>query len=271
MLFLLMTDRDIKEKAVFVVGLLAAFLAFSFFKDDLSQKYLLIANQPYSLWHSTVFFVILLAISVYLYALNYIRYSFGRFQNFFVFRWIIPTANFFYSLAILYPIIVLIAWVLGSEPIYGFALQHQKAMGVFDIVATLVALALAGADAFFSRMRQKREEAQSIEANKVSYLERAIRLIDQGFYGEALMEAQKVLEQYLREKLLSKEGSSPRFVSMRQLVQMAEIAKIVDAKHIAPIKDLQDLRNKAAHSSDPVTKAQADFGLRLVKQVLENQ
>ena len=66
-----MNERDNKDKAIVIVGFLAIFLAFSSFKSEFSQIYLSIGESKYSIFNLLVFFIILLTISVYLFALDY--------------------------------------------------------------------------------------------------------------------------------------------------------------------------------------------------------
>jgi len=117
-----------KEKSLFVVALFGAFLAFSSFKTDLSMIYITINNSQFSLLSLMVIFVVLLAISVYLFALDFVKYSFGKYQNFFGFKAIIPLANFFYSLAILFPIIIIFSWFLSISAIDNLTNKYRSAI-----------------------------------------------------------------------------------------------------------------------------------------------
>ncbi len=267
-----MNDKQIQDKAFFVVGLLAAFLAFSTFKDDLSKIGLIIGNRIYPLFGIMIFFIILLTISVYLYALDYLRFNFGKYQNFFLFRWIIPLANFFYSFAMLFPILVIFFWIIGSEPFYGFAKQHEHAVIIFDGIAGSILAISSFFNAIRLTRRTVREATETIEKLKDSYLERALKLFDNKFYAETVIEAQKTLEEYLKEKLLEEKDLTTKYMGMRQLLDFADKNNIFsDKKYISLIKDLIGIRNKAVHSSDPITKEQAEFALEVVKNTFKDE
>ncbi len=266
-----MNDKDVKDKAVFIVGFLAIFLTVASFKEELSRIYLAIGEHSYSVFHIFIFFISLLIISVYLFALDYLRYSFGRYQNFFIFRWIIPLANFFYSAAILFPILVLIFWIFGSEPIYGFTKQHENILHTFDVIGGILISIVAISNSIFITRKAKKEAAENMEKLRAAYLDRAIKLFNNKFYGEAIVEVYKVLEQALKEKLLKEKDFSTKYIPIKRLIELALKENILDEKSVSLIKDLQAIRNKGVHLSDPITKDDAEFFINAIRKILENE
>ena len=266
-----MNNSNIKDKAVFGVGFLAALLAFSSLKEELLKIHITISGHQYSLFNIMIFFIILLSVSIYLYALDYLRYNFGKYQNHIIFRSIVPLANFFYSIAILFPVLVFLAWIIGSGPVYNFVKQHMGGVVIFDVVGILIATTAAAMNAYLFSKREKRELKETIESLRTKSLHRALELHENKFYGETLIEISKTLERYLQEKLFDENGFTSKYIPLRQLVEIASQKQIISKKNIALIMDLIALRNKAAHSSDPITKEQSEFGLNTVRVVFENE
>ncbi|HEU0081039.1 MAG TPA: HEPN domain-containing protein [Candidatus Paceibacterota bacterium] len=265
-----MNDKDIKEKAIFVVGLLAAFLAFSAFKEELSKISLIIFGSNFSLLGIMIFFAILLSISVYLYALDYLRYSLGKYQNFFILRWIIPLGNFFFSLAILSPILVLVAWIFGSKEVIDFAESHAQFAKNLDVILGLVLVVFSIFNAYKLTKETKRTIVKSFETVRSLYLQRALKLFENKFYTETVIEVYKTLEQFLKERIFEDKGLTTKNSGMRELMDLVIKNKVIDKKYIPLIEDLRGLRNKAAHSLNPASKEDAQFALNLVKELLES-
>ena len=266
-----MNDQQIKDKAIFVVGLLAAFLAFSTFKEDLIKINFYISGKPFNLLGGILIFILLLTFSVYLYALDYVRYSFGKYQNFMLFRLIIPLANFFYSAAVLFPVLIFFMWLISILPIKNFAQKHEVGILVFDIVGVLIVIVISIFNSISTTRRQKQKDAEEIEALRSNYLQRAFDLFKNSFFGESIMEAFKALDLYLREKLLEKDTLSTKFTNIKDLTNLAIKYKIIDPKSLPALEDLRGMRNQAAHSLKPFTKEQAEFAINTVRSILEHQ
>lgn len=264
-----MNTNQIKDKAVFVLGLLGVFLAFSPFKEDLSQINLFIINKKYSLSSLMIAFLLPLTLSVYLYALDYLKYSLGRHQNFFIFKIFVPLANFFYFIAILFPLLVVSIWLISFPVINDFFIQYNLTListfiivGFFIIYGFLISMRLT--------TEMKAEEISIIEGDKNKYLQRAIQLLNNHFYGESISEAFKALELWLRERLLEDKKLSTSNIPTKDLIYLAFQNKIINDKDIKIIEDIHKLRNKAAHSITNITKEQSFSALKIIKEILNS-
>lgn len=263
-----MNNKQINEKALFVVGLLATFLAFSSYKETLIFIKLDIGGHGVSLWSLMTSFVIFLALTVYFYALDYLRYSFGKYQNFFLFRGIIPIANFFYSVAILSPILVIFFWIASDPYIFGFLSKYKHAAEIFDVIGII---AIAIGSIFNSRVlsrEAKLKEAEAMDELKNGFLQRASQLYQNDFFAETIFESQKALELYLRERLLSDRDIYTRNIKLSDLFNLAQKNNLVDEKTLVKLKMLRQQRNAIAHSQINATKEEAFSALNLVRDVL---
>jgi len=265
-----MNSKEIKDKAFFVVALLAAFLAFSSFKDSLSSIYLSIANHNYNLLHIVIFFVGLLTISVYFYALDYIKYSFGKYQNFLLFRMINPIANFFYAIAILFPVFILFVWIVGSSPTYDFLKANTHTMEIFDSFGAVLLVLTGFFSAYFRDKMQNDDLARKLEKVQNTYIQTALKFYDKEFYGGTVLEVFNALEQFLRENLL-KIGRYTESVSIDRLLELAQKNNIINGKDAKDIRDLRIQRNQYVHRTGQISKQNAEAAISLMKKFLENK
>ena len=116
-----MDNKNIKDKALFIIGLMAIFLSLTTFKDSLSLILVPAGTQTFTLWNLIVFLISTLMVSVYLFALSYIQPSFGKYQNNLIIKWvfniIIFIANFCYSVALILPIVAIGVSIFASSPL----------------------------------------------------------------------------------------------------------------------------------------------------------
>lgn len=264
-----MNNKQVGEKGVFVVALLGSFLALSAFKDELKAIRLIFGSGTVSLLGILIVFGLMLMLSAYLYALDYVRYSFGKYQNFFIFRTIIPIANFFYSLALIFPIFIFILWIADSPPFHQFNNTYRKPVLYFDIIAGLILIIGGLINSYILSKRKKKEDEQIIEKSKENSLRRAIELLGKDFFGESLVESFKTLEFALRERLFEKQGFDSKFLNMTRLLELSNKNQVIDPKLVPRIKEIQQIRNKFAHEYTQVTQEQAKSAIEVVRKIIE--
>lgn len=134
-----MNNSDIKDKAVFILGFLAVFLTLSTFKNQLIEISIPVKDHTYTVWDMVVLLLIFMMISGYLYALSYIRYSFGRYQEWRIIQWSFKTviffANLFYSVALLLPLTAILISTINGSALYLFAQKHVRVVEMFDTIS----------------------------------------------------------------------------------------------------------------------------------------
>lgn len=139
-------ESNIINKSIFSVGLIALFLSTYQFRDYFSR--IIIQNNEkssISLFSVIISFCFLLVVSVYLYALYYVKYSFGdRVQRWFIFKVILFFAELFYFLAMFLPLLILIMLIVDALNI-----PYQSIL-VFDIIGTVILLLFGIISAVFS-------------------------------------------------------------------------------------------------------------------------
>ncbi|MBP9711177.1 MAG: HEPN domain-containing protein [Candidatus Pacebacteria bacterium] len=265
-----MSDVQIKDKALYAVALMAAFLAFSTFKTEMSAMFVPIGSFSFSLLSIMLFFVFLLTLAVYLYGLEYVRYSFPKYQNFFLFRMIVPAANFVYTVAITFPLLVFVMWLISITPLYALAKEHTFWVTVFDTLAILVAL-IAGVFNSYSLKRQTlRKHTEIIEQLRGNSLRTAFSLFKSKLYSVSIFEAYRALEALLKEILLEKKGFTTERLDRQAIIDMAIREEVIESKFIPILKEIKIQRNAAVHGSEERTEEEARNVLNAVKSIIEH-
>lgn len=134
------------NKSIFAVGLIAIFLSMYQFRDELNGIVIQGSGKSsVSLYAVIVVFCFLLIISVYLYALNYIKYNFrDNIQRWFIFKVIVFLANSFYFFAMFFPILVFSIAIINrlDIPYKGvlffdiFGISLLCGFGIFSAIAS---------------------------------------------------------------------------------------------------------------------------------------
>ncbi len=265
-------NQDIKEKGVFVVGFLATALAFSSFKDSLEGIIVNFGSYSTNIFQLSEVFFALLALSAYLYALDYLRYNLGEYQNLFVFKAILFLANGFYFLALIYPICLFAVWIVVSTPIDKHPeLQYTPISFISKIIGTVIGSLLGGVISYQYEKLKKRREVEVLETQKRIFLDKASRLYEQGLYSEAVLDIFKSVDQALREKLLTSKDLTSRHIPFSGLVHMIGKNEILNKVDISSLRFLLELRNSAVHLPEPLTKEQAKEALRIGTKFFHNK
>lgn len=262
-----MQNDQAKDKAIFVVGLMAAFFAFTSYKQELSQIRLQIGEETPTLSSLFLAFIIILSLSAYFYALDYLKYSHPRFQNFFIFKITTFIANFLYSFGVLFPLLVLFFWIAPAIPVP--PAKYFPFILAFDVIGGIIFLGLSIFDAISKQKQRRQKEIEGIDAKKVFSLQRALQLFENKFYGESVVESFKVLEIFLREMLLKKVDIHTEGISPNRIIETATKNNILDKNSAEKVNELRKMRNLAAHSEKPLARKDAAKALQIIRSILE--
>lgn len=262
-----MEKDDAKDKALFAVGLMAAFLTFSSYKEELSKIHLKIGQTAPTLSSLFLVFIIALSLSAYFYALSYLKYSYPRFQNLFVFKIFTFLANFLYSFGLSFPLLIFVLWIAPVMPIIPPKLV--SAMAIFDIFGIAAVVIFSVTNAISKQKNLKKLEIENIDRNKAISLQRALSLFNGKFYNESVIESFRLLEIFLREILLKKLSIYTEGISPSRIIHTATKNKILDGDLAKKIDELRKMRNFAVHGNKSLSRREAEKALKIVKLVLE--
>lgn len=144
-------DGNTINKSIFAVGLIAILLSLYQFRDEFSSIIIISKNNSsVSLMSVIIFFCFLLIISVYLYALHYVKYSFGeKIRKWSIFKVIIFLADLFYFLAMFFPILIFTIFITNK-----FNISTNNLL-VFDVIISILSVILGIISAIVSYKNKK--------------------------------------------------------------------------------------------------------------------
>lgn len=260
-------DNDFtREKYTFIVAFVAALLAFTSFKTELSLITIDLGIFAPSLLQLVVMFLVLLSLSIYFFAFDSIRYR-TRIQNFLIFRFFIILADILYVMGIVFPLFIFLLWTTNA--ILNFLLRSQ-----FPFLNTIINIAVSLITVFITLFISKlkisglrNKYSREIEIQEESQLERAKELFDKKFYSESILEAYKVIELVIR-KQLEKKGFRTIGLPTFSIIELAVKNETIDKELLKEIEKLRLMRNKAAHFYTSFNSRDAKSALNLVEKIL---
>lgn len=169
-----------------------------------------------------------------------------------------------------------IADITGSNANVLFEVGYAQAMGKpivilaeegsrlpFDIAQLRVLMYGKDLDAFKPVLQ--RAISSVLSTNRI---EDAKKLLEIGQYRSAIAIASLALEQRLREVLAASLPQQASRISLKQLLSQASKREMVPDSLINSLPDIVAIRNNAIHSSEEPGRAQAEFILKAVQDIL---
>ncbi|HNW71675.1 MAG TPA: hypothetical protein PKZ36_00305 [Candidatus Paceibacterota bacterium] len=249
-------ESIISDKASFMIGLAAVILAIFPFKDKLDSIKLNIFGYDLTIFSLALIFLGLLLFSSYLYGLNNIRYNSEIFTNkwFGWSKYIEVLAHIVYTLAFIFPILVIMSWILteiipifilvskvGSESIKS---TTEIISGSFSIITALISVVLS-----FSLFRKKeKSEIENLSNDQKIYIGSAKRNYSIGDYRLTILNLFQAVILSLKSNLIPHIGLNINRVPPSVILNVAEQRKLITVEEKQIIRDLMGLRNQVAHN-----------------------
>ena len=118
-------------------------------------------------------------------------------------------------------------------------------------------------------LKQKKDRQQEeLESQEIRELEIASRLLHDGYYSQAILEAFKVLELHLFKQLKKRDirVQKNRFAD---ILQFSQSNRILNNDDLNIINEIRDMRNSAAHLDIQHTEEQAEKALLFIKNLIK--
>lgn len=264
-----------KDKPNFTLTLLAAALAGFAFKNELQSFVFPLGLGSINALQVIIVFVVLLGISAYLYALDYIR-TYKMLENHMIARWILPAANTFYAVAVIFPIFLIVVGLLS----YGFQIvtsqlpilaRNETFMSLSWFFTPIIGYFAGYYAVGFARDLTKsmqNKAARQIKDSDEKRFESVITLYNEKLYGAMILEVYKIIDSNLRIELIHR-GYLVDTLTSTVILQIAAKEKIVTPDEVKKLHKLRTLRNQASHLTIEFDKAQADFALEVAQDILK--
>lgn len=253
------------DKLIFAVSFLTLLVTLSNYKNSLSQIKLNIFSESFSVFTLLTYIVIVLFISVYLSAIEKLRYNTLLLSKSKILEVTGIIADILYIFAILIIPISFLAFYCISCIFSGIAyllsiiyipyFSNQFSYTSIDLVS--ITTAIVSFIAFIIqtieilKLRRKNindaiEEASNLESDSIVKANKAY--LD-GYYEYMLIELNNVIENKIYAKLVEKRNLKRDLLSPRSMIDIAVSDGIVNTDQKRLIEEIRSLRNRAAHGT----------------------
>lgn len=264
---------NFSTKLEFIVGFFAIIFALTTFKDKLELIKLDILIGSFSLYSLILFFSGLLFVSIYLYALNYIRYDFPAILKLKWLSWLKYMeflAHLAYFIAIISPLFLLITCCIS------FVIKLLPAIpSYFKTLLGLITGVLAAFILIVMQLLRFREEKSTImeelKEEELRFSLKAKNLYEKGLYDFVLLNLYNSLTKLIGSRLVEKYGLDIGRISSKTLIDLAEKNKLISKNDLAFINDLRILRNQVAHGTltEKINKNKAEFFMNRINEIID--
>jgi len=266
------TTEELKfnEKAGFIVALFVAFIALNFYSSAFSNIELYLGPYKYPLMYLFNIMLAALFISVYFFALDYVRT--GSMRGWKIFRYFQTLGNIWYAFSlIILPVVFLIHGVsyginlLTTLPEdYAFIVS-----AVLGFITGIISMLISVKSGNTITKKQREEEVKRIQIIEEESLKQAEELFKESFYAPALIEMGRVIEIVLQKRLLKEKNIDAKRYNLPQLITLAIKNKLIDSKIENSINEIRVMRNKAAHLDTTFSEKDALWALSETNKILK--
>ncbi len=255
--------NKISDKTEFILAFAALIIGLGVFSDNLKQININLGFGNFSFWNIGLVIFSLLFLSIYLYALDYVRYGIPRIENWKLFKTLQYIAHFLYSFAIIIPLLVILLWIfvfiLGKLPL-------EKYVSYISITISMLVSAGSLALSLFQFRKKEKIVREEISERASLSLSETDRLVEKKEWRLVIMEAFRLLELMLRNKAEEIGIDAARLPFIRQ-VQIFIEKGLFTKPQAVKLSQVRELRNLAAHSEINITREQAMYVTDVIDEI----
>ncbi len=259
----------ISDKTEFILAFAILIISLGVFSSELQQINIDFRFKTFSLWDLGLGILLLLLLSIYLYALDYVRYGIPLIENWKVFKSLQRIAHFLYLFAIILPLLLTFFWfitlLLSKLPIANIQNYINYIVTISSIVVTLGAF-------FISLLQIKRREKvihEKISEQASQILLETDKLIEKREWRLAIIETFRLLELMFKNKA-EEIGINVNHLSFVRLVRIFVEKELITKTQAVKLDRVRKLRNLAVHSEKAISKQQAVYVTDIVDEVGRN-
>jgi hypothetical protein len=260
-----MNELD-KLKIGFAIALLAGLFTLGPLVNESNFSFLLFTidiKLTYIYW----FFVAILSLSVYFYALTLVKIE--KANNIFQ-----SLGNWTYAIALLYPPFVITIYLISLlSNIIAPILKSSSVTFIIGIIlgtmSSIIASILVNKIQVKFKKEGDKESAERIKSKEINSLEKSKILYQSEFYDLVIVELWNTVELSFKRVFLQKAiPFSPK--SSIQIIDTIRKNKLLPTTLIDELEQLRIHRNKAAHPTDDllISKQLADKALKTTEKIL---
>ena len=263
------SELKITEKTYFVIALVGVIIALEPFKDDLENIKIDFGFVNCSILVPLYFTFALLILSLYIYALDYVRYGFKKLDGLTWFKYFQYIANYLYFIAILSPFFYLALW--GIVKIYRLIPILNIRLPELEIIIISLISIITSIITLFASWRQTKELNQAKEEileDSASYsMNEAQQLVVKKMWNLTIVEVYRSLELSIAKKLLEL-GFDAKKIPFIRSIDILLNRKVLTVDEVNKIIYIRELRNKAVHTSIEFSEEEASTAIENIKDIL---
>jgi hypothetical protein len=254
------------NKIEFVLSFAAIIVGLSVFRDDIVNISFDLASHNTKLWHIVLSVSLILLCSVYLYALDSIRYSINRIDGWSIFKKIQQLADLLYTLAVVSPILIFIVWLVGFL-LSKLSLIHIDINNNLISSISVILSILTFIKIFIEKISIKNKLIkEEISRKASSFVLQSDKLMKNGEWRLFIIETFRLLELVLRDKAFEI-GIDMERMSFQRLVDIFVRKKIISESEAASLYQIREIRNEAVHSKQDHSKEEAQYVGKIVDEI----
>lgn len=256
-------SESTNDKTIFTISFLTLLLALSSFKESLSNINFVIFSHIFSLFQILAGTSIPLFFSVYLSALDKLRYNYFNLVKIKLLDNAIYAADFFYFIAILViPGFIIMVYILScfisfinfifSGTNFSNYLNELTSSLIISLIASFLSSLFANV-IFKSIQTAKKEakiksmeESNSREADSIA---KASKAYEDNRYYYTIIFLSKAIEDTIYSKLAEKRTLNIKLLSFSSMLELAILDGILTKDQTELIKEIKSLRNKIIHGT----------------------
>lgn len=255
-----------KTKITFALALVGVLFAIHPIIKEASHFNFLIFNYKITLMQGYYAFALLLALSVYTYAFDFLTQK--------PLTVIQKAGNVFYALSLLTPPIFVALWLLSKIAILVTVLFKSETItaGAQVALGAVISFVANIATQKIKELLNNRDRESNLEAlssKEISFLSRAKEMLKSNHYDLAIVESFRAFEAALHRVLLNRNLSIP-MKSPMQVINYAFEQGVLSERLKDKANVIRAARNQSAHAQHEFTAQEADENIKISEELINH-
>lgn len=265
---------NIKDKFEFIIGYSAIIISLSAFKTELSAIKIDLSFWNFSLSEYFIVLIVGFVMVLYLYSISYFFSTMGIFRlHINIFKHLENFSYYLFGFIIATPIILVLIML------FKFVITRIQSLpsNVIDYSMPIVSALVSMLFGYFSskvvnkfKIAQAVEEKNKIEEEDLKIFEITQKMIQDGYYGQSIIESFKLLENNLY-KILKLNKLAIRKSSFQDMLYVSRQYNLIDDEKLKRINEIKILRNEIVHlNKTEIFQKEAQLVLDYIKELILN-
>ena len=259
----------ISDKTEFILAFAALVIGLSGFSPELQKIPVDLGFNVYNLRDLGLVVFVLLFFSIYLYALDSIRYGISFLENQKIFKFLQRAAHVFYMFAIIFPLVLCVVWLIVLITRNFPVINIRNYVDVIAIISSLIGVVVPVILTWFQLKGKERAVYEKINEDASRLLIEANNLVKEKKWRLSVIETFRLLELMFRNRA-EELGIDVNRIPFTRLAYIFLNKGYLTKTQAAKLNQLRSLRNSAIHSEENISEEQATYAIDVVNEVSRN-